>query len=131
MPTQIALEAYTLRNFLRTPADIAQTLSRVRKIGYEAVELAGLGPIEPAELARILTGEGLTVCNSHISTNDLHNQMQATIDKHKLWNCPQVIIASFTPRNATTQTWVDFANDCNEMSKTLQAAGISLGYHNH
>jgi sugar phosphate isomerase/epimerase len=131
MASQIGLQLYTLRNFLKTPTDIAQTLSRVKKMGYDAVELAGLGPIEPAELKKMLDGEGLVCCSGHVSTNDVQNQLQKTIDNYKLWGCAYVIIASFGPRDATTQTWVDFAQRCNEQAKSVSSAGMMLGYHNH
>ena len=65
MPSQIAAQLYTLREFTKTPADIASTLKRVRKIGYEAVQCSALGKIDPKELKNILDGEGLTCCATH------------------------------------------------------------------
>ena len=63
MPTSvIAAQLYTLREFTKTPADIARTLRKVKQAGYDAVQASALGPIEPAELARILQGEGLVCC---------------------------------------------------------------------
>src|SRR6266496_4460 len=59
MASQIGAQLYTLRDYLKTPADIAKTLARVRKLGYEAVQVSGAGPIDPAELAKILKNEGL------------------------------------------------------------------------
>src|SRR6185436_3655458 len=131
MATQIGLQIYTVRNFLKTPADIAKTLARVKKIGYEAIELAGLGPIEPQELAKIMSSEGLACCSRHVSVNDLRNGMQKIIDDSVLWQCPYVIIASFNPRQQTAQAWADFAGDCNTMAKQLAVANLTLGYHNH
>ena len=43
--SQIAVQLWTLRNFLKTPADVVETFRKVRKIGYEAIELAGLPPM--------------------------------------------------------------------------------------
>ena len=47
----IAAQLYTLREFTKTPPDIAATLKRVRKIGYESVQLSALGKIDAGELA--------------------------------------------------------------------------------
>ena len=44
--TQIGAQLYTLRDFLKTPADIAKTLARVKKLGYDAVQVSGFGPID-------------------------------------------------------------------------------------
>src|SRR5689334_20676335 len=128
MATQIGLQVYTVRNFLKTPADIARTFERVKKIGYEAVELAGLGPIEPKELGKIMSDNGLTCCSRHVSVNDLRSGIQKIVDDSSLWQCPYAIIASFNPREQTSQAWADFADDCNTMAKQLQVASITLGY---
>ena len=56
---QIAAQLYTLREFLKTPEDIAISLKKVKKIGFDAVQVSGLGPIDAAELKKILDGEGL------------------------------------------------------------------------
>ena len=63
----IGAQTYTLRDFLKTPADIRSTMKRVRELGYEAVQLSGLGPIDPGELQTIMQGEGLKVAATHTS----------------------------------------------------------------
>jgi sugar phosphate isomerase/epimerase len=131
MATQIGVQLYTLREFLRTPADIVQTLARVKRIGFDAVELASVGAIEPAELKKVLDGEGLVCCAGHISANDAQNQMQRTIDKYQLWGTVYAMIAYFTPSQPGAQGWIDFAAQCNEYAKALSSAGLTLGYHNH
>jgi sugar phosphate isomerase/epimerase len=100
----------------------------VKKIGYDAVELAGLGPIEPAELNKILTGEGFICCSTHTAINAIRNTQQ-TIENHKLWKAQYVIIPSASANSA--QGWIDLANQCNDLAKPLAEAGLTLGYHNH
>ena len=60
--SQVALQLYTLRDHLKTPADIRRTLKKVKAIGYPAVQASGLGPIPEAELVEILKAEGLVLC---------------------------------------------------------------------
>src|SRR6185295_16883395 len=62
---QVALQLYTLRDFLNTPTDIVVTLKRVRAIGYQAVQISGLGAITEEELVKILAGEDLVCCGTH------------------------------------------------------------------
>ena len=127
----IAAQLYTLRDFTKTPADIARTLARVKKIGYDGVQCSALGKIEPAELARILKNEGLTCVATHVKLDDLEKEPQRIIDEHKLWDCKLTAVGGFFPKEATTQTWVDFAGKYNDIVKKFAGSGLAVGYHNH
>lgn len=127
----IAAQLYTLREFTRTPADIARTLARVRKIGYEAVQVSGTGPIDPHEMAKILQNEGLTCCATHTSLDRVRDQTQQVIDEQKLWGCAYTAIGGFFPKDPTRQTWLDFIQQYNEIARRFAGSGVALGYHNH
>ncbi|CAN5443003.1 sugar phosphate isomerase/epimerase [soil metagenome] len=131
MPTQIALQMYTLREFTKTPADIARTLSRVKKLGYDAVQLSALGPIDPKELAMILKNEGLVCCATHISLDRMKNETSAAIDDHRLWNCSYTAIGGFFPKDRNEQDWTQFAREYSEIARRFDGSGITIGYHNH
>ena len=131
MDTGIAVQLYTLREFTKTPADIAKTLARVKKIGYDGVQCSALGKIEPAELAKILQNEGLTCVATHVKIDDLEKEPQRIIDEHKLWGCQYTAIGGFFPKEATAQTWIDFADKYNGIVKQFAGSGLSVGYHNH
>lgn len=127
----IALQLYTLRDFLKTPTDIATTLRRVRQIGYEAVQVSGLGPIEASELARILDGEGLRCVVTHISLDRFRNDFDRVIDEHRIWNCPLTAIGGFFKDNPSLTDWEAFADEFGQLAERYAAAGLRLGYHNH
>src|SRR5580692_7751003 len=101
----IAAQLYTLREQLKTPGDIARTLRRVREIGYEAVQLSGLGEIAPAELGKILSGEGLVCCATHVSPERLRDEVAAVIEEHRLWDCHFTAIGGFIPKNPVAGDW--------------------------
>jgi sugar phosphate isomerase/epimerase len=125
----IAIQLYTLRDFLKSPPQIAATLSRLGKIGYRAVELAGLGPIDPQELARILQDQGMTVCGAHVPIERLKSEPNRVIDENKLWNCHYIAVPGFWPKQA--DEFVAFATDYNHLAAQFEPAGFRLGYHNH
>ena len=133
MPSQIAAQLYTLREFTKTPADIVKTLARVKKIGYDAVQLSALGPIDPAELGRILKGEGLSCVATHTSMDRLKNDTQKVIDEHGLWGCSLTAIGGFFPKaeDFKLALWQKFIADFNEIAKKFVGSGVSIGYHNH
>jgi len=90
--SQLAAQLYTLRDFTKTPSDIAQTMKKVKQLGYDAVQCSALGPIDPHELKEIVDGEGLTICATHTSYERMRDEPQAVIDEHQLWGCKHAAI---------------------------------------
>ena len=133
MPTQIAAQLYTLRDFLKTPADIATTLKRVRDIGYEAVQVSGMGPIPPKDLRKILDDNGLICCATHKSLDYLRDQIDAAIDEHHILGTTLTAIGGFHPAAEVfnAKTWGDFIETYNKVAAKLKAKGLYTGYHNH
>lgn len=131
MPSQIACQLYTLRDFAKTPADIAKTLARVRKIGYEAVQVSGIGQIDAKELAKILKDNGLACCATHIALEKMRDQTQQVIEDHKLWGCELTAIGGWGWQGAGEKDWTDFARQYDEIARKFQGSGIAVGYHNH
>jgi sugar phosphate isomerase/epimerase len=132
MTSQIAAQLYTLRDFTKTPADIAKTFKRVKQIGYEAVQCSALGPIDASELAKILQGEGLACCATHVSLDRMEKEPQAVIEEHRLWNCRYAAIGGYFPQHEMSAVlWEDFAIRFNQIAARFAGSGLSLGYHNH
>ncbi len=61
----IAAQMYTLRDFCKTPSDIAATYAKLREIGYSLVQVSALGPIETTELKKILDDNELHCAATH------------------------------------------------------------------
>ena len=129
--SQIAAQLYTLRDFTRTPADIAATMKRVREIGYEAVQLSALGPIEPAELKRITDGEGLTVCATHISFERMRDDPEGVIEEHRIYGCRHVAIGAMPEEYRSAEGFHKLAREASQVAKKLAAGGLTFSYHNH
>jgi sugar phosphate isomerase/epimerase len=130
-PLPIAAQLFTLREYLKTPADIASTLKRVRDLGYTAVQVSGMGKIEPIELQKILRDNGLTCCATHIGLDRMKNETQAVIDEHRLWGCSYTALGAFGAKVYTDTTWSDFAADYTAVANKFAGSGLSIGYHNH
>lgn len=128
----IAAQLYTVREFARTPSDIARTLARVRAIGYEAVQTSGLGPIEPRELRRIADGEGLTICATHVPFERVRDETDAIVEEHATLNCRHVAVPLMPQEYRTgADGFVRFARDAEAAGRKLASAGLTLSYHNH
>ncbi len=129
----LAAQLYTLRDYTQTERDFADSMRKVRQIGYTAVQVSGIGPIPPGEVKRIVDDNGLTICNTHIGFDRLTRDLPAVIDEHRLWGCRHVAVGSMPAqyRGAGEQGFRQFARDATEVGRRLNAAGLTFSYHNH
>ena len=129
--THIAAQLYTVREHMKTPEDIRATLTRVRDIGYEAVQLSGLGPIDAAVLKGICDELGLNICATHVQ-RDIHGDLTEIIREHKLWNCRYVGIGAISPNYPKTlDGYKAYAQELNRIGSELRKHDLVLIYHNH
>lgn len=129
---QIAAQLYTLREFTKTPADVAVTLRKVRQIGYRAVQVSGMGPIAEEELVRLLDGEGLTCCATHEDPVRILSEPEKIVERLRKLKCR--FTAYPIPRNVdcvSRQSVFDLADKLNAAGRCLRQAGQMLTYHNH
>jgi len=127
----LAAQLYTVREFTRTPADIANTMRKVREIGYKAVQLSALGTIDTPELKSILDGEGLTVCATHTSYEQMRDEPQAVIDEHNLLACKHAAIGGLPGEYRNAEGYMKFAKEASEVAGKLKEGGLTFSYHNH
>lgn len=128
---KVAAQMYTVRDYCKTAADIARSLARVRQIGYEAVQLSGLGPIDPEELKRMLDGEGLRVAATHVAWQELQDDPERVIDRQKIWACEDLAIASMPKAYRTPEGFTEFGREAGKVARKLAESGLRLSYHNH
>lgn len=129
---QIVAQLYTVRDHMKTPKDIAASLKRVRQIGYEAVQLSGLGPIEDAELKKMLDAEGLACVATHESGEAIIERPQEVVEHLSRLGCTMTAFPHPGKYQTTTREEVEkLAHGLDAAGAVLRAAGQVLGYHNH
>lgn len=131
--TVVAAQMYTLRDFLKTPEDITSSLKKVAEIGYRAVQLSGLGPMDPKEIKKVCDGEGLNICATHVGYDRLKDETEAVIEEHAIYDCKYPAIGSLPKerRDGGAEGFADFAREASEVARKLSDAGLTFGYHNH
>lgn len=130
--SQVAAQLYTLRDFCKTPEDTAQSLKKVRAIGYEAVQVSGISPMPEEELKSMLDGEGLACCATHEPTQKILEEPGAVIERLNKLGCQYTAVPS--PGNfdvSTLEAARNFAAKMNSAGKALRESGKVLCYHNH
>jgi sugar phosphate isomerase/epimerase len=129
---QVAAQLYTVRDHLKTPQDIARALGKVRKIGYTAVQLSGVGPISEPDMVNLMKAEGLTCCATHENGQTILDDPQAIVRRLRALGCtytaypyPGGIDFNDTAAVQRLIAGLDAAG------KVLADAGMVLTYHNH
>lgn len=129
--TQIGVQMYTLREFCKTPADIAKTCKRLSDMGFGAVQASALGPIEPTELRKILDDNGLVCAATHRSVDQMRDT-DTIVEEHQILGCELTALGGFGFGDGTSrEQWEQFIGEFSEIGKTLAAKGLKIGYHNH
>jgi sugar phosphate isomerase/epimerase len=130
--SQVALQLYTLRDYLKTPTDIRHALKKVRAIGYESVQASGLGPIEDSELLKILSDEGLGLCATHEGSDLIRQEPEKVAAKLSRLGCKYT--AYPFPAGVDWSKPGDVESlvaDLDRAGAVLAKAGQVLTYHNH
>jgi sugar phosphate isomerase/epimerase len=140
MSSQLAVQMYTLRDYLKTRQGLEESLAKVSTIGYRAVQLSAVGAmngdhpeVTAAEARDMLDRYGLRCVATHRSWDDLANRTDDEIAFHQTLACDYTAIGGIPGpyRERGAQGFAQFAEDALPVIARLNAAGIRFGYHNH
>jgi sugar phosphate isomerase/epimerase len=131
-PSQVALQIYTLRDFIQSAKELAATLQQVRAIGYQAVEMIGIAKISPEEIRKIADGEGIRICSVHGPSQALLAQPDQVVDTLAPLGT-DLIVYPFPGELdlSDSSTVTPFIEHLRKSSETIAKAGKRLAYHNH
>jgi len=129
---QVAAITSSVGRYCKEPKGIADSLKKIRDIGYRAVQISGIAPIDDKELVTICNDLGLTICGTHEKNLHCIEKPEVIIDRLKVLGCsiagyPYPHTGGFASLDDVT-TVVDGLNRAGEI---LHRAGIKLVYHNH
>lgn len=129
---RIAAQLYTIREYTKTPEAIEDSLKKVKNMGYNAVQVSGMGPIEDEKLKDLLAEVGLTVCATHIPFERMEEDIEGVIKQHKLWDCTYVGLGSMPGEfRSSKEGVIEFAKKASKIGKVLADNGLKFIYHNH
>ena len=129
----IGAQMYTLRNICTTKKAFIDACKRLKKMGYDGVQLSGVVDLPGKETRKILAGEGLVCVCTHPASDPLLHDPQTIIKKHQEMDCHFAALGCYYPdeKNWKQKTWRKFIADYNKLAKVYLEGGVRLGYHNH
>ena len=68
---EIAVTLYTVRNFCQNEKDLFDTLKKIKKIGYNAIQISSIGSINTKDVKKICDDIGLVICATHEPNDEI------------------------------------------------------------
>ena len=131
---QVALQLYTLRNFLGTPEAVETTLRKVAAVGYQAVQISGMpaGVLTEAAMLALCKSLNLTICATHESGQTILEDVQKVISRLKALDC--IYTAYPYPAGVDIGSYesvTGLIRGLNAAGEAMARSGQVLTYHNH
>lgn len=125
---RIGLQLYTLRD--AAAADLAGTLARVGRLGFEGVELFALDGVDAGELRHLLDVNGLAAAGRHASLADVEERLDPLAAELGTLGTDRVTLAWIDPPEsaADADVLVDRLVEC---GRRARERGLVFGFHNH
>ncbi len=126
----IALQLYSVRDDMA--ADFEGTLKKVKELGYDGVEFAGLFNQSPADVRKLLDTLGLVAVSAHVPYVDMLENPEKVMDDYAALGCrfvavPYIDKTLFYDKDK----FAEFATNLNMLGKAAADKGMTLLYHNH
>lgn len=129
---KLGAQVYSVRKYIQTMADYGSTLKKLKALGYDTVQHAGVD-IADAYLLRDLTQEvGLQQVCPNINAAPLLEDTDKVIECVRVLGCDSIMLP-YVPCDtmATLESFLAGWAPLEAPLQKLQEAGIKLCYHNH
>lgn len=123
------VQLYTLRSLMER--SVADTLALVAATGYRQVEFAGHFGHQPAELRRMLDGEGLVSPASHAPVQSLEENLAETLDAAAELGNRYLVLPWLDESQRNPDSYRRLTEQFNHWGEECHKAGIRFAYHNH
>lgn len=127
----VAAQLYSVREFTQTPQGVAETLEKVARIGYKAVQISGFGPVDPQDVARWAEENVLIIASTHTSWDRFRRDLDRVIEEHLLWKCAHPAIGSLPREYYSLEGLQRFVEELAPIAERLASVGMDFSYHNH
>ena len=126
----IAVQVYSVRD--DASADLYATLKKIKEMGYDGVEFAGLYGNTPATIKAWCDEIGLVPVSAHVTFTDMLKDPIGVLSKYAEIGCKYVavpyLVPEHRPEHANFPYIVEFIH---VLCKAAKKLGMTMLYHNH
>lgn len=126
---KIGAQFYTIRNFCKTPDELAESLKKVADIGYEYVQISGTCAYDPSWLAQELKKNGLVCPLTHYDKQRIATDSAAVAQEHDIFGADYIGVGYY--ELGSPEKTDEFISEFSDAMKVFASCGKKLMYHNH
>lgn len=130
MSLPVALQFYSLRE--EAQVDFRGTLEKVKEMGYDGVEFAGLFGNKPEDVKKMCEEIGLVPISAHVPLADMINDPEGLLADYAKIGCKFVVVPYVAESDRPgAENFENTLKNIENIGKVAKSLGLQLLYHNH
>ncbi len=130
MALSVAVQVYSVRDFAEQ--DMRGTLQKIKDMGYDGVEFAGLYGNSAEDVKAMCDEIGLVPISAHVALADLRKDCDKVIKDYSTLGCKYIVVPYLNSADRPgAEGWEQTIADISEIGKKAHENGLTLLYHNH
>ncbi len=130
MALPVAVQVYSVRD--SAEANLADTLRKIKDMGYDGVEFAGLYGYSPEYIKGLIDGIGLIPVSAHIPLDEMIADPEGTFAAYQTIGVKYGAVPYVTPeRRPGAEKFFETIETIAKLGEIAKKYGITLLYHNH
>ena len=126
----LGLQLYSVRGDMAR--NFYGTLKKVKEMGYDSVEFAGLFGHTAAEISEMCADIGLTPISAHVPFVEMMADPEKTMETYAAIGCKYIVIPYLTPEyRPDGEKFAELLDGAKILGEAANKAGLTLLYHNH
>jgi len=130
MAFSVALQIYSVRDYAEK--NLKETLQKVKDMGYDGVEFAGLYGHEPSEVKQMVDEIGLIPISAHVALDEMLADPDKVIAGYAEIGCKYIAVPYLNEeRRPGTDGFKQTIEDIEMLASVAKKYDIQMLYHNH
>ncbi|MBQ7294010.1 MAG: sugar phosphate isomerase/epimerase [Clostridia bacterium] len=130
MALPVAVQVYSVRDYAEK--DMRGTLQKIKDMGYDGVEFAGLYGNSAEDVKAMCEEIGLVPVSAHVALAEMREDCDKVIKDYSTIGCKFIVVPYLNPDDRPGAAgWEKTIADIREIGKKAHENGLTLLYHNH
>lgn len=125
--SDIAVQLWSVKDTMET--DFEGTIKKIAEMGFGGVEFAGFFGHSAKQVKSVLDSCGLKAVSAHVGYDEIVGHPDETIAFHKIIGNKNIVCPHYELKDMDSLE--AFAAGIESVAGKYEAAGMTLGYHNH